>query len=74
VGKIIEIATFLRAASENYPDFHYMEIIKIIRKASKVRDSRTIQKYFDCVTNYSKKDYNKGEYNVREFCKKVIGV
>jgi len=73
-GKIIEIATFLRAASEYYPDFHSMEIIKIIRQAAGVRDSRTIQRYFDCVTNYSKKDYNKGEYNVREFCKKVIGV
>ena len=73
-GKIVEIATFLRAASEQYPDFHSLEIKKIIRQAARVRDTRTIQIYFDCVTNYSKIDYIKGEYNVREFCKKVISV
>ena len=73
-GKIVEIATFLRAESKYYPNFPANEIRRIIIQASKVRDPRTIQEYFDCVTNYSKIDYIKGEYNVREFCKKVIGV
>ena len=73
-AKIVEIATFLRAESKYYPNFPPIEIRRIIIQASKVRDPRTILEYFDCITNYSILDYSIGKYNVREFCKKVIGV
>jgi len=73
-SKIVEIATFLRAESKNYPYFPASEIQRIIIQSAKVRDPRTIEVYFDCITNYSIKDYSSGKYNVREFCKKVIGV
>jgi len=73
-SKIVEIATFLRAESKNYPYFPASEIRRIIIQSAKVRDPRTIEVYFDCITNYSIKDYNSGKYNVREFCKTVIGV
>jgi len=73
-GKIVEIATFLRAESKYFPNFPENEIRRIIIQASKVRDPRTIQEYFDCVTNYSIRDYSSGKYIVKEFCKKVIGV
>lgn len=69
--KITEIAKLLKIQSELYPFFKPKQLKAFIKVITGPADSRTIKKYFDCVTNYSKKDMINGVYDISEFCNKI---
>jgi len=69
--KIFEIAKLLKTQSEIFPSFKTRHLKAVLKGVLGSVDPRTTKKYFDCVTNYSKKDLVKGEFDVTGFCDKV---
>jgi len=67
-GRIVEIAKLLKTQSELYPNFKPKQLEAIVKVVLGPVDSRTLKKYIDCVTSFSKKDIEHGLYDVTDFC------
>jgi len=63
----------LLGQSQFYPNFKQKQIQRWLKVILGNVDERTQKKYFDCVTSYSIKDMEKGEYDVTQFCN-IVGV
>ena len=59
--------------SQFYPNFKRKQVLGLIKVILQNADERTKKKYFDCVTSYSIKDMEKGEYDATQFCN-IVGV
>ena len=71
--KLQDICRLLKGQSKSYPIFKRKQILGLIKVVLGLVDSRTLEKYFDCVTSYSKKDIVHGVYDVTNFCN-IVGV
>jgi len=69
--KIVEIAKLLKIQAELYPNFKPKQLEAIVKVVLGPVDSRTLKKYIDCVTSFSKKDIEHGLYDVTDFCNRI---
>lgn len=70
MNKLKEIAELLKIQSELYPFFKTEQLTTRISVIIGHVDKRTMKKYFECITNYSNKNWENGTYDVTAFCKK----
>lgn len=69
--KLRDVGRLLKGQSQSYPSFRQKQLQALILKILGPVDPRTYKKYFECVTNYSKKDVVNGVYDISEFCNKI---
>lgn len=67
-NKLKEIAEIMKGQSSMYPDFKTDNILAYMKIVLGNSDERTKKRYFDCITNYSNKNWQNGTYNVTAFC------
>lgn len=70
--KLKEIANLLKLQSEVYPFFKTGLLTRVIERILGKIDPRTFKKYYDCITNYSIKNWQNGTYDVSVFCNMLV--
>ena len=71
LDNLTKIASLFKTQSELFPNFKPKQLKALVKVILGPVDSRTMKKYINCVTNYSKKDIVNGVYDVSDFCNKV---
>ena len=73
-GDVLQKLRKIAEIYKNYQEYPNLRLKQIKNWATVVLvkvDSRTLEKYVNCITHYSKKHKFKGEYDVSDFCNTV---